>query len=199
MIVCFKLLLPIHMHNCAIVHNSHNHNRNHNHKQFLFFTIYFLGQKVDVLRPLWQISSFRLLRGQIFDNINFTVKFIIELRLKLQWNYQILFLRWLDWIFQGVYFPTLRVYYVGINKVIGKRLQQPYYIKIAICYDLYWLRSCHDNVTTSFHSHFLHLCFSVPGAFFRNHLTELVPSLDSIMAKFEQILWQCFGNILKKF
>ena len=30
------------------------------------------------------IASFRLLHGEIFDNINFTVKFIIELRLNLQ-------------------------------------------------------------------------------------------------------------------
>ena len=52
-------------------------------------------------------------------------------------NDQILFLRWLDRIyFKGVYFPTLSVYYVGINKVIGKRLQQLYYIKINIRYGL---------------------------------------------------------------
>ena len=69
------------------------------------------------------MSSFRLLRGQIFDNIDFTVKFLIELRLKLQWNYQILFLRWLDWIFLGCILP----HFEGLLR----RHQQSYREKIT--------------------------------------------------------------------
>ena len=41
----------------------------------------------------------------------------------------------------------------------------------------------------------LPLYFSVEGIFFRNRLRELVPPLvASVVAKFEQILWQRFGN-----
>ena len=39
-------------------------------------------------------------------------------------------LRWLDWIFW-----ELSVYSFGINKDIGKRLPQLYYIKMKICND----------------------------------------------------------------
>ena len=39
--------------------------------------------------------------------------------------------------FWGVYYPTLSVYYVGINRDIGKRLPQPYYIRVNICYEPY--------------------------------------------------------------
>ena len=35
-------------------------------------------------------------------------------------------LRWLHWIFKGVNFPPLNVYYVDINKNIRKRLPQLY-------------------------------------------------------------------------
>ena len=36
-------------------------------------------------------------------------------------------------------------------------------------------------------------------SFFTNRLRELVPPLvASVMAKFEQILWERFGNILKQ-
>ena len=46
---------------------------------------------------------------------------------------------------------------------------------------------------------FLFLCFSVPGVFFTNGLREYVPTIiASIMAKFEQILLEHFGNILKQ-
>ena len=44
----------------------------------------------------------------------------------------------------------------------------------------------------------LSLCFSVPGVFWRNRLKEYVPAIiASIMAKFEEILWERFRNILK--
>ena len=46
---------------------------------------------------------------------------------------------------------------------------------------------------------YLSLCFSVPGVFSRNRLREYVPAIiASIIAKFEQILWERFGNILKR-
>ena len=45
----------------------------------------------------------------------------------------------------------------------------------------------------------LSLRFSVLGVFLRNRLREYVPAIiASIMAKFEQILWERFGNILKQ-
>ena len=41
-------------------------------------------------------------------------------------------------------------------------------------------------------------CFSVPGVFWKNRLREYVPAIiASVMAKFEQILWERFRNILK--
>ena len=48
------------------------------------------------------------------------------------------FLLWLvNWIFSGIYLPTLNVYYVSIKKEIAKRVLVPqlYYIKVKICYD----------------------------------------------------------------
>ena len=45
---------------------------------------------------------------------------------------------------------------------------------------------------------FIYRCFSVPGVFWRNRLREYVPAIiASIMAKFEEILWERFRNILK--
>ena len=45
----------------------------------------------------------------------------------------------------------------------------------------------------------LALVFLDTRNFFSNRLAEPVPHLvASIMAKFEQILWECFGNILKQ-
>ena len=45
----------------------------------------------------------------------------------------------------------------------------------------------------------LALVFLGTSNFFSNRLAEPVPPLvASIMAKFEQILWECFGNILKQ-
>ena len=45
-------------------------------------------------------------------------------------------LRWLDWIFWGLYLPSLSINYVGMSKDIEKRLPQLYYIKMKISYDL---------------------------------------------------------------
>ena len=46
---------------------------------------------------------------------------------------------------------------------------------------------------------YLSLCFSVPRVFLRNRLREFVAAIiASIMAKFEQILWERFWDILKQ-
>ena len=46
-------------------------------------------------------------------------------------------LRWLDWIFWGGLLPSLSIYYVTINKDIGKISLQLYCIMMKVCYDLY--------------------------------------------------------------
>ena len=80
------------------------------------------------------------------------------------------------------------------------RLPQLYYIKMKISYDLVLLQlespwQGNDAITFFY----LSLCFSVPGVFWRNRLREYVPVIiASIIAKFEQILWERFGNILKR-
>ena len=62
----------------------------------------------------------------------------------------------------------------------------------------YWHHSCHDNVMTPFRF-LLSFAFFGTRRFFRNRLRELVPPLvASMMAKFEQILWERFRNILKQ-
>ena len=45
-------------------------------------------------------------------------------------------LRWLDWIFWGWYLPSLSINNVSMNKDMGKKLPQLYYIKMKIFYDL---------------------------------------------------------------
>ena len=98
------------------------------------------------------------------------------------------------------YLPRLCINYVGMNKDMGKTLPQLYYIMMKISYDVgfiaigvamatYW---CH-------YAFYLSLCFSVPGFFWRNRLEEYVPPIiASIMAKFQQILWERFRNILTR-
>ena len=59
----------------------------------------------------------------------------------------------------------------------------------------YYNWSCRGNVTWRHYDFNLSLCFPVTGVFFlRNRLREYA----SIMAKFEQILWEHFGNIWKR-
>ena len=105
-------------------------------------------------------------------------------------------LRWLNWISLGGYLPSLSINYVGMSKDMEKKLPQLYYIKVKISMIWVLLQSespwqCNDAI---FH---LSLCFSVPGVFWRNRLREYVPTIIvSIMAKFKQILWERFRNIL---
>ena len=108
-------------------------------------------------------------------------------------------LRWLDLIFWGWYLPTLSINYVGMSKDMEKSLPQLYYIKKKISYDLGFIAIGVAMATLWRHYVFhLSLCFSVPRVFWRNHLREYVPAIiASIMAKFEQILWEHFRNILK--
>ena len=72
---------------------------------------------------------------------------------------------------------------------------------MKICYDLGFITigvavaMLHDTITI-----LIYLCVSLYQEFFlRNRLREYVPAIiASIMAKFEQILWEHFGNILKR-
>ena len=48
-------------------------------------------------------------------------------------------LRWLDWIFQGGYLPSLNVNYVGVSRDMEEKLPQLYYIKMKLSYDLGFL------------------------------------------------------------
>ena len=109
-------------------------------------------------------------------------------------------LRWLDLFFWGVYAPTLSVNHVGINKDIGKRLPQLHCIKMKIYYDPCFI-DIRVTMATSWRHYvfYLPLYFSVLGVFFRNRLRELVsPLVASVVARFEQILWERFGNISKQ-
>ena len=99
-------------------------------------------------------------------------------------------LRWLDWIFEGVYFPTLSIYFVSINKNIGKRLPLLYYIKMKFC-----CHPCFIDIGVAMAVSWRHNVFyfplfsSVPGFFFQKSLKGVCNSLSlSIMAKFEQII-----------
>ena len=51
--------------------------------------------------------------------------------------------RWLGWIFQGQYLPSLSISYVAIHKDMVKRLAQLYQTKMKICYEL-----CYVLLTT---------------------------------------------------
>ena len=79
-----------------------------------------------------------------------------------------------------------------MSKDMGKRLSQLYYIKLKISYDLGYI-----TIVV-----YLSLRFSVVHVavfFLRNRWKEYVPAIiESIVAKFKQILWERFGNILKQ-
>ena len=60
---------------------------------------------------------------------------------------------------------------------------------------VYHNKSHHGNVMTALRFFHLSLCFSVRGGFFKKLLEGVIAS---IMAKFKQILWECFGNTLKR-
>ena len=102
--------------------------------------------------------------------------------------------------FLGEYVPSLSINYVAMSKDMGKRVPQLYYIKKKIAYDLGFTAIGVATATRRYHYVFyLSLCFSLPEVFLRNRLRESVPAIiASIMAKFEQILWERFRNILKR-
>ena len=86
-------------------------------------------------------------------------------------------------------------------KIWKKKLPQPYYIKIKFLMIWVLLQSESPWQLNDAIMFFIYLlCFSVPGVFFiRNRLREYVPAIiASIMAKFEQIPWERFWNILKR-
>ena len=101
--------------------------------------------------------------------------------------------------FWGWYLPTLSINYVGMSKDMEKRLPQLYYIKMKISYDLGFI-AIGVVMAKKWRHYVFHLSlgFSVPGGFWRNRFREYVPAIiASIMAEFEQILWERFRNILK--
>ena len=64
---------------------------------------------------------------------------------------------------------------------------------------VYCNRSRHSNVMTQLRFLFIFVFLCTRSFFLRNRLKEFVPAIiASIMAKFEQILWERFGNILKQ-
>ena len=77
---------------------------------------------------------------------------------------------------------------------------QLYYIKMKICYDP-CLIDMAVVITTEWRHYVFLPAFVFLGTwiFFRNRFRELVPPLvASFMGKIEKILWQRFGNILKR-
>ena len=105
-------------------------------------------------------------------------------------------LRWLDWIFLRGYLPSLSINYVATSKDMGKKINTT-----VLCKDenffwsgFYCNRSRHGNVTTPlrFLFSFVFLCTK---SFFKKSLKGVC---TSIMAKFEEILWERFRNILNR-
>ena len=107
-------------------------------------------------------------------------------------------MRWLDWIFLAGYLPSLSINYVAMSKDMGKRLPQLYYIKMKRS-GFYCNRSRHGNVTTPLSFLFILVFLCTKSFFLRNRLREFVPAIiASVMAKFKQILWERFRDILKR-
>ena len=87
-----------------------------------------------------------------------------------------------------------------LNKYIGKKIAHLNYKDKNLLWSMsHGHPSCHGNILTP-KRFFLPLYFSVSGfLFFRNRLRELEhPLVALIMAKFDQILWEHFGNIWKQ-
>ena len=104
--------------------------------------------------------------------------------------------------FSGEYVPSLSINYAGMSKDMGKSLPQHTVLYKdenflwSGFYCNYW--SHHGNIMTPLRF-YLSLCFSVVGVFLRNCWRKYVPAIvASIMAKFEQILWERCGNISKQ-
>ena len=101
--------------------------------------------------------------------------------------------------FLGGYFPSLSINLVGMSKDMGRRLPQLCYIKIKFLIIWVLLQSESPWQRNDAITFFIYLCVSLYQEFFlRNRLKEYVPAIiASIMAKFEEILWERFRNILK--
>ena len=99
-------------------------------------------------------------------------------------------LRWLVWIFEGVYFPTLSIYFVSINKIYRKKVTTAvlYKNEILLSSMFCWHRSSHGSVMTP-QRFLLSVVFLGTRIFFQKSLKGVCNSLSlSIMAKFEQII-----------
>ena len=88
-----------------------------------------------------------------------------------------------------------------MSKDKGKKLPQLYYINMKISYEcgFYCNRSRHGNVTTPLRFLSIFVFLGTKFFFLRNRLREFVFTIiASIMAKFEQILWERFRDILQR-
>ena len=108
-------------------------------------------------------------------------------------------LRWLDWIFEGGYLPSLSINYFSMSKDMEKNCTTVLYKDENFLWSgFYCNRSRHGNVMTPLRFLFIFMFLCTGSFFLRNRLKEYVPAIiDSIMAKFEQILWERFTDILK--
>ena len=85
---------------------------------------------------------------------------------------------WFDWLFEGVYFPPLSIFFVGINKCIRKSLPQLYVrwkfcmIHVLLTWELFWQ---HNDAITFF----IFICISrYLEFFFQKSLLEACTSLS---------------------
>ena len=109
-------------------------------------------------------------------------------------------LRRLDWIFLGGYLPSLSISYVGMSKDMEKKVTTTVLYKDEnfLWYGFYCNRSRHGNVMTPLSFSFI-VVFLCTRSFWRNRLRKYVSDIIAfIMAKFEEILWERFRNILKR-
>ena len=133
-------------------------------------------------------------------NVTWIIWLTVETSCKL-WSLITLKVAWLD--FLGGYLPSLYINYVGMSKDMGKRL----YITTTVLYNdenflwsgFYCNRSRHGNVMTPLRFLFTFVFLCARSFFSRKCLMEYVPAIiASIMAKFKQILWERFRNILTR-
>ena len=65
-------------------------------------------------------------KPKILTERNFYGRYMHSLVCHAPIQHRIIALRWLDWIFQGWYLPTLSINYVGMSNDMEKRLPQLY-------------------------------------------------------------------------
>ena len=119
-----------------------------------------------------------------------------------RWRRRSSFLKVARLSFLGSIPPQFECYYVDINKDIEKKVTSAvlYKDETFLWFMFYWHKSCLGNIMTLLRFLLgLYLFLGTRIFFcFRERLRELLPPLiASILAKFEQILWERFGSIFK--